>query len=63
VQYHRTAVAIFEDIDMKKTPQKKSPAQGTAVGSGHRPDGGKIKTPTSAPSNPGTMDRNRRGSK
>lgn len=48
---------------MKKTPQKKSPAQGTAVGSGHRPDGGKIKTPTSAPSNPGTMDRNRRGSK
>jgi hypothetical protein len=40
-----------------RAPAQTSMPQKTAVGSGSRPSGGKVAIPTSAPSNPHTLER------
>lgn len=41
----------------KKGDKGRSAPQNTAVGSGSRPNGGRIKIPTSAPANEHTLER------
>ena len=48
----------MKDHHVKKGMHKKSMPQGTAVGSGSKPMGSKVKIHTSAPSHHHKLDRN-----